>query len=549
MLEPTMSESLPPTGPASFNACRYLVDRQVELGHGDRTAVTGPGGTLTYAELAALVRRAAAGLRAAGVRPEERIVLFAADGPELLAALLAGMRIGAVPVPVSTMYNGDELGALLRDSRARTLLVSPQFAGAAADALPTAPEVTSVVLTGGAKPDVPPGVRPIGWDELLAGGEGHDTDPYDTWDESPAFWLYTSGTTGTPKAAMHRHASVRHVAETYAAHVLGITPEDRCFSVAKLFFAYGLGNAGFFPLSAGAATILDPARPTPDSVAERLREDRPTLFFAVPTFYAALLAADLPPETFDSVRLAVSAGEALPADLYRRFTERFGVELLDGIGSTEALHIFLSNRPGRVRPGTSGTPVPGYRVRVVDEHGADVPPGTPGDLLVRGPSLTTGYWCRTGVTRRAFDGEWLRTGDKYRVDDDGYYTCLGRSNDMIKAGGIWVSPAEVEQVLAEHPSVAEVVVVAVPDDNGLDKPVACVVPAPGAAVDPDALIALCRERLAAFKRPRHVLQVDAIPKTATGKLRRYAVRELARERLGAGSADAAPAAGEGIAAP
>ncbi|MBX6765962.1 MAG: AMP-binding protein, partial [Actinomadura rubrobrunea] len=276
----------------------------------------------------------------------------------------------------------------------------------------------------------------------------------------------------------------------------------------------------------------------PASVARQVREHEPTLFFAVPTFYAALLAADLPRDTFSSVRLAVSAGEALPAELYRRFTERFGVEIIDGIGSTEALHIFLSNRPGRVRPGTSGTPVPGYDVRVVDEHGDDVPPGVPGDLLVRGPSITTGYWCRTDVTRRAFHGEWLRTGDKYVVDDDGYHTCLGRSDDMIKAGGIWVSPTEVEQVLVTHPSVAEAAVVGVPDENGLDKPVACVVPAPGAAVDPDELIALCRERLAAFKRPRHVLFVDAIPKTATGKLRRFAVRETARERLAASAAAA-----------
>jgi benzoate-CoA ligase family protein len=515
--------------PESFNASRYLVDRQLELGHGDRVAVTGPGGTLTYAQLAAEVERAAAGLRAAGVRPEERVVLFAADGPELLVALLAGMRIGAVPVPVSTMYNGEELGVLLRDSRARVLMVSPQFAAAASEGLPAAPEVTAVILTGGAQVDVPAGVRPIPWDELL--GAGKDGDPYDTWDESPAFWLYTSGTTGTPKAAMHRHGSVRYVAETYGAEVLGITAQDRCFSVAKLFFAYGLGNSGFFPLSAGAATVLDPARPTPDTVVRRLREDEPTLFFAVPTFYAALLAADLPPDTFSSVRLAASAGEALPADLYRRFTERFGVEVIDGIGSTEALHIFLSNRPGRVRPGTSGVPVPGYEVRVVDEKGDDVPPGVPGDLLVRGASLTTGYWCRTDTTRRAFHDDWLRTGDKYVVDEDGYHTCLGRSNDMIKAGGIWVSPAELEGVLIEHPSVGEVVVVAVPDENGLDKPVACVVPAPGATVDPDELIALCRERLAAFKRPRQVLLIDAIPKTATGKLRRFAVREVARRRL------------------
>ncbi|MBX6769135.1 MAG: benzoate-CoA ligase family protein, partial [Actinomadura rubrobrunea] len=371
--------------------------------------------------------------------------------------------------------------------------------------------------------------------ELLSAGD--DESVYGTWDESPAFWLYTSGTTGTPKAAMHRHGSVRHVAETYAAHVLGITEEDRCFSVAKLFFAYGLGNAALFPLSAGATTILDPARPTPASVTERLLADRPTLFFAVPTFYAALLDADAPREAFASVRLAASAGEPLPPDLYRRFTERYGVELLDGIGSTEALHIFLSNRPGDVRPGTSGRPVPGYEVKLVDETGAQVPAGEPGDLLVRGPSLTTGYWCRTGVTRKAFQGEWMRTGDKYVRSEDGYYTCLGRSNDMIKAGGIWVSPTEVERCLSEHPAVAEVAVVGVPDEHGLDKPVACVVPAAGARVDAEELIAHCRERLAAFKRPRQVVVVDELPKTATGKLRRFAIRELTTELVRARAAE------------
>ncbi|MGH3712504.1 MAG: benzoate-CoA ligase family protein [Micromonosporaceae bacterium] len=542
--------------PERFNASWYLVDRQLALGNADRIAVAGPGGVLTYAQLARLVSHAAGGLKATGLRPEERIVLVTADGPEMLVALLAAMRIGAVPVPVSTMYNGTELGALLRDSRARALVVSPQFAEVAAEAVSDAPDLFDVVLFDGATMPVPEGVRYRGWEALLAGGArryGDSVEPYDTWDESPAFWLYTSGTTGTPKAAMHRHGSVRAVAETYGAQVLEIGPDDRCFSVAKLFFAYGLGNAALFPLSVGATTILDPARPTPSSVAERLREDRPTLFFGVPTFYAALLDADVPPEAFSSVRLAASAGEALPPDLYRRFTQRYGVELIDGIGSTEALHIFLSNRPGRVRPGTSGTPVPGYQVRVVDETGSDAPPGVPGDLLISGPSLTTGYWCRTATTRAAYAGEWLRTGDTYVTSDDGYYTCLGRSNDMIKAGGIWVSPTEVEGCLLEHPAVAQVAVVAVPDGHGLDKPVACVVPAAGASVDADALIAYCRERLAAFKRPRHVLVVDDIPKTATGKLRRFAVRDLAAQRLAAadaaGGSEPAPTGAVEVGAP
>ena len=353
-----------------------------------------------------------------------------------------------------------------------------------------------------------------------------------------ALWLYTSGTTGTPKAAMHRHANIRAVCETYGAQVLGIRPGDVTFSVAKVFFAYGLGNSVLFPLSAGAAAVLEPRRPTPAIVAERLAADGPTLFFGSPTFYATLLAAGLPADTFAGVRLCASAGEALPAALYRRFTSRFGVDILDGIGSTEALHIFLSNRQGAVRPGTSGVPVPGYGIELRDEDGVPVPDGTPGALHVRGDSIASGYWCRTDATRAVFQGEWLRTGDTYVRSADGYYTCLGRSDDLLKAGGIWVSPAEVEDRLLQHPAVAQVAVVAVPDSNELDKPVACVVLAAGADVSAADLIQWCRDGLAAFKRPRAVLLVEDLPKTATGKVQRYRLREFARERLASGSTSA-----------
>ncbi len=525
----------------NFNAGVYLLDRQLDAGRGDHLAVVGPGGRCTYAELATQVHAAAAGLAGLGLRPEERIVLFSADRVELLAMFLAGLRMGAVPVPVSTMYLATELAELLHDSRARMLFTSPEFADTARAALAKAPNVGTLIVTD----DVPGDNEPQGvsrlvvscpqatvtWRALLAAGHGQHSPVYDTWTESPAFWLYTSGTTGIPKAAMHRHGSIRFVAEHYGRQVLGITPEDRCFSVAKLFFAYGLGNSALFPLSVGATTVLDPVRPTPQSVAQRIAEDKPTLFYGVPTFYAGVLAADLPADTFAGVRLATSAGEALPAELYRRFTERFGVDIIDGIGSTEALHIFLSNVPGQVRPGTTGRAVPGYDLRLVDDAGAEVPAGTPGNLQIRGGSLTTGYWCRTETTRNAFVGEWMRTGDTYVASAEGYYTCLGRSNDMIKAGGIWVSPAEVEACLLKHPSVAQAAVVAVPDETGLDKPVACVVAAPGHTIDPDALIEACRAELAAFKRPRTVLEFETLPTTATGKLRRFAVRDEALLRL------------------
>ena len=550
--------------PELFNAATYLLDRHVEQGRGDRVAVTGPAGTLTYGELLDLVGRLGAGLRDLGVRPEERVVMAASDSPHLLAAILAVMRIGAVAVPVNTMLTGHELGELLTDARARVAFVSAEFAAAAAKAAAQAPELRDVVLapaaTGdhgaadggsdldGAAAAFPPGISVTSLRGVLARGSRRGpSSPYPTWADSPALWLYTSGTTGTAKGAVHRHANIRCVAETYPREVLGITPGDRCYSVAKLFFAYGLGNSAFFPLAAGATAILDPARPTPALVAQRLARYQPTLFFAVPSFYAALLAADVPAGALASVRLAVSAGETLPAGIYQRFLDRYGVGILDGIGSTEALHIFVSNRPGAVRPGSSGLPVTGYEVEIRDENGSAVPDGMPGDLYLKAPSAALGYWCRTDATRKVFQGEWLRTGDVYVRSADGYYTCLGRSSDMIKAGGIWVSPAEVEARLLEHPDVAQAAVVGLADADGLETPVACVVRTAGrqrdagpAGAEPDdaaqaaELVTFCRDGLAAFKRPRAVLFFESLPATATGKLRRFAVRDKAAEMLAGG---------------
>jgi benzoate-CoA ligase family protein len=533
----------------AFNASVYLLDRQVEAGRGGHLAVTGPAGSLTYAELAQRVAAFASGLRALGVRPEERVVLVASDRPETVITFLALLRMGAVAVPVSTMYNGAELGELLRDTRARVVVATSEFAAVTREAMSLAPEAATLVLAGedravgdgaagdGADGDGADGGDAAGWsrswaDVLAEGQSAGPAAPYGTWFDSPGFWLYTSGTTGTPKAAMHRHGSIARVCETYAHQVLGITPEDRCYSVAKLFFAYGIGNSLFFPFSVGATAVLDPARATPAGAAARLAEDRPSLFFAGPAFFAALLAADVPVEAFASVRLATSAGEALPAEIYRRFTSRYGVDIIDGLGSTEALHIFISNRPGAVRPGTSGTVVPGYEARLVDDQGEPVADGQPGRLLVRGDSIATGYWCRVATTRQVFAGEWLRTGDTYVRSEDGFYTCLGRTNDMIKAGGIWVSPTEVEARIVQHQSVAECAVVGHRDADGLEEVVACVVPMPGQAVDGDELIAFCREGLASFKRPRQVLVLEGLPKTATGKIQRVVVRDIAAEALG-----------------
>jgi benzoate-CoA ligase len=500
----------------TFNAADYLVGRHSRDGNGERTAVVSPSRTLSYAELAVEVRRVAAGLRDLGVRPEERVLMCMVDEVELFTAILATMYLGAVAVPCSTMLTGPELGKLVADSRTRVVLGSDEYAEVVRTAVQHAPEVRQVVLTSD-------------WSQLRGSGEA---EQYATWADSPAFWLYTSGTTGAPKAAMHRHADIRLVAEHYGAGVLGLTPEDRCLSVAKLFFAYGIGNSMFFPLAAGATALLEPSRPSAKLFAERTIKDRPTVLFGSPSFWGPLAAADVPDDAFSSVRQGVSAGEALPARMFGRVRDRFGIEVLDGIGSTEMLHIFISNRPGEAQPGSSGHPVPGYAVELRDEFGAVITAdGTPGELFVRGDSAAIGYWCRTETSREVFLGPWLRTGDTYVRNPDGTYTCLGRSNDMLKAGGIWVTPSEVEDRLLAHPHVAEAVVVGVPDSDELDKPVACVVPVPGKEIDPDELIQWCRAGLASFKRPRVVVPMTELPKTATGKIRRNVLRDLVRSDL------------------
>jgi benzoate-CoA ligase family protein len=539
---------LPAAGLVTFNAAEWLVTRHA-IATPDRRAITaidldGTVRTLTYGQLEAEVHRFAAALVASGVRPEERLLLCLGDSPELLTAFLAGLRIGAVPVPVSTMLKPKDIALIARDSRARMLVVGAEFA-ALAPAVGGLPDLADVVvLTLDPLPDVA-GTRVRDWDTFLsAGADRLDqvAEPYPTVPDSPAFWLYTSGTTGTPKGAMHRHGSLRDTAQTYAQDVLAISPDDVTFSVAKFFFAYGLGNTLTFPFSVGASTLLDRSRPSPAGTLRVLQEHRPTLFFGGPTYYAALLAAGLPSDAFATVRACVSAGEAFPAPLFERFTSAFDVEMLDGIGSTEMLHIFISGRPGRTRAGTTGEIVAGYDAKIVDDDGQPVPDGTPGNLFVRGDSAATGYWCRTETTRRVFEGTWVRTGDTYVRSSDGYYTSLGRTDDIIKAGGIWVSPTEVEERLRTHAEVLQVVVVSVPDVDGLDKPVACVVLIPGSTTSTADLVSHCREGLAAFKRPRHVLVFDELPQTATGKLQRFRVREMALTRIAAAPTPPAPRA-------
>ncbi len=482
-----------------FNAASDLLD-----GHDpSRVALVGRDGTTTYGSLAAVVGSVGGGLLALGVRPEQRVAMVMLDSVEFSAVFLGAMRIGAVPVPVNPLLPGRDVAGIVAQSRATVVVASPG----------RAPSIEGPTVIEAGTP---------AWDELVS---APPAPPFETWDESPGFWLCTSGSTGTPKLAMHRHVDLRVTAETYGRDVLGITAEDRCYSVGPMFHAYGLGNSMTFPLSVGASAVVEPTRPpTPALVASIARTLRPTLFFCIPTFYAALLASDVPDDSFASVRYGVSAAEPLPADVFTRFRDRFDVEILDGIGSTELAHIFISNRPGDIRPGTSGRPVRGYDIALLDDERTAVPPGEPGHLWVGGDSMATGYWCNSTATRNAFHGARMRTGDMYECSVDGYYTYLGRSDDMLRVGGEWVSPAEVEALLVSHPDVLEAAIVGLPDEDGIQRPVAFVVPTPAADVDVAALEALCKAELAGYKRPRRYVVLAELPKTATGKIQRFKLR-------------------------
>jgi benzoate-CoA ligase family protein len=502
----------------SYNASAWLVDRHLDEGRGDNLAIVCENQRLTYADVHRSVCAAANGFRATGVQRGERVMLVVNDEPAFVAAFLGALRLGLVPVPVSTMLTSKELAVIAADAEARVLIVSEAYEPHVGAIVAGAPSISTSIVVGKSST---PAVR--AWSEF---DDSTDVSPVRLDDRDPGFWLYTSGTTGIPKGAMHHHRDLEATANSYARAVLGITPQDRCYSVAKLFFAYGLGNSLTFPFSVGAVAVLDPARPTPAGVTALVERERATLFFASPGFCAAMLDADIDPDAVASVRLGVTAGEALPAELHRRFTQRYCFPVLDGIGSTEALHIFLSNHAGSERPGTSGTVVDGYQAKLLDDDDVEITdPDTPGFLHVKGDSTATGYYRRPDATAMSFRDGWLRTGDVYTRSDDGYWTFLGRNNDMIKAGGIWVSPAEVENVLIQHDDVLEAAVVGARDDDGLETVVAFVVPRTGRTIDTAAIEAHCRELMAAFKRPRRVTVIDSLPKTATGKVQRFALRQ------------------------
>ncbi len=515
-----------------FNAQEWLVDRHIAKGLGEHTAVVGSVETLTYRQLSRRCGEVAGGLRGLHLHRDDRIVIVMNDDVPMITSILGVFRAGFVAIPVSTMLGTNDIREIVKDSAADALIISAEYAATVAAAIADCPDVDHIVIDGEADPVIEWGVDALSYDELVQRGRAAPAEARevaDTVEDEWALWLYTSGTTGKPKGAMHRHANVKASGSTFPPHVMALRPEDRCLSIAKMFFSYGIGNSIFHPLASGATTILEPRRPTPEVFAERLRRDRPTIFDAVPTFYAQLLAADLPPETFASVRLCQSAGEPLPVPLQQRFTERFHIPIIDGIGCTEFLNTFLSNTWLDMKPGTTGKPVPPYEIELRDSDGRVVPRGELGTMWVRGPSMAIGYWKRVATSRQVFVGEWCNTGDTFLQDEEGYYVCMGRTNDLIKAGGIYVSPGEVEDRLLRHEAVAEVAVVGLPDEDGLFKPVAFVVARQ--ETTEEALIQWCREGMAAFKRPRRIVFLEELPKTATGKMQRFKLRDQLAEML------------------
>lgn len=510
--------------PEVFNAATRFVDEHVQQGRGDRPAIYYEGAVLTYRDVQEGVNRTGNLLRTLGVRRENRVMLLLQDCPEFVFTFFGAMKIGAVPIPTNTLLRSQDYLYLLNDSRAVVLVVSEPFLPVIESIRSQCKHLEQIVVVGG---EHHPGTLSF---SALFGAAAPELEAVETHREEPAFWLYSSGTTGFPKGTVHLHCDMVASYESYGKHVLNIQPEDICFSVAKLFFAYGLGNSLFFPFGAGAATVLLPQRPEPALVLETVTKYRPTLFFSVPTSYNAMLQLDPAGYDLSSVRCCVSAGEALPPEIHRRWKQTWGLEILDGIGSTEALHIFISNLPGKVRPGSTGLVVPGYEARLVDDDGLPVPPGEVGNLMVKGGSIAAGYWCKREKTAQTFRGEWLFTGDKFTVDEDGYFWYAGRSDDMLKVGGIWVSPIEVEAALLEHPAVLECAVIGAVDADNLVKPKAFVVlkpgHEPGETVRRD-LQEFVKRRIAHYKYPRWIEFLESLPKTATGKVQRFKLRSLA----------------------
>jgi 4-hydroxybenzoate-CoA ligase len=520
-------EDLLPRRP--YNAATDFIDRNVDRGFGDKIAFTDSGRALSYAELQVDTCRFAAALHQLGLREESRIILLFQDTVDYPVAFWGAIRAGIVPIPVNTLLTADQYAYLFADSRAAAAVVAAPLAPTLLSIRDRLPYLRSIVVVGASADDKARLRDVLFFESVLREADARPfTAP--TMSDEVAFWMYTSGSTGDPKAVKHVHTTLMASARLMGQGIVSIQPDDVTFSAAKLSFSYGLGNAMAFPMSVGASTALLPDRPTPDAVLGTLRRHRPTIFYAVPSLYAALLAhpAIGPGAGSDRLRLCISAGEALPADLARRWRAVVGVDILDGLGSTEMFQTFLSNRTGDLRYGSTGKPVPGYEVKIVDESGSELAAGEIGELVVRGPTAGEGYWNQRAKSRRTFVGEWTYTGDKYFRDQDGYYYCCGRTDDMFKVNGMWVSPFEVEAALTSHEAVLDAAVIGKQDRDGLIKPKAFIVLKSGYGADEQLLESLrfhVKERAGPWKYPRWIDVCPDLPRTATGKLQRFKLRE------------------------
>lgn len=506
--------------PEAFNAADYFIDRNIREGRAGKTAVLCEDRAFTYGEMGDAVNRFGNALKSLDVRMEERVALLLLDTEVYPQAFFGAIKIGAVPVCLNTMNRPQDFEFYLNDSRARVLVIDASLLELIEPIRSNLRFVKQIIVANGGAP-----AGDLSLSTLTASQPSHlETAP--TCSDDACFWLYSSGSTGSPKGTVHLQHDMVYATETYGKKVLGIREDDCCFSAAKLFFAYGLGNGMYFPFGVGATAVYLPKRPTPEQVYATIRHHRPTLFFGVPTLYGQMLEAE---GGMDNVRLCVSAGEALPGDYINRWKTRFELDILDGIGSTEMAHIFISNLPGDIRPGSSGKVVPGYEARIVSEEMTDVAPGEIGTLLVKGDSAAAYYWNKHQKTRQTIMGQWINTGDKYYQDEQGYFYCAGRSDDMLKVGGIWVSPNEVESCLIKHPAVLECAVIGAPDENNLIKPMAFVVlktPQPTPSAMETELQNYVKSSLALYKYPRWIRFLDELPKTATGKIKRFELRNM-----------------------
>jgi 4-hydroxybenzoate-CoA ligase len=515
-----------------YNAVTDLIDAQVARGLGGKIAFADSDRTLRYGELQERTCRFGNALKNLGLRPEERIALLSYDTVDFPIAFWGAVRAGIVVLPLNTLLNAEQYAYILGDSRAAAIVASASLAKTLLPVLDRMPRLRTIILIGAGADDKAAfhGRDVYDFSDLLMRG-APDLFAAPTLSDEVAFWMYTSGSTGDPKGVKHVHTTPLAAARLMGQHIIGIREDDVVFSAAKLFFSYGMGNAMAFPLSVGASTVLLPQRPTPDAVFDIMRRHRPTIFFGVPTLYASLLAhKDMSRGAgSDRLRLCVSAGEALPGHLGKRWRDTCGVDVLDGIGSTEMFQTFLSNQPGDVRYGTTGKPVPGYDLKIVDEDGRDVADGEIGELVVRGPTAGEGYWNQRGKSRRTFAGEWTFTGDKYVREANGYYHYCGRTDDMFKVSGMWVSPFEVEAALASHEAVLEAAVIGKQDADGLIKPKAFIVLRNGFSADERLIETLrvhVKECAGPWKYPRWIdVRLD-LPRTATGKIQRFKLREL-----------------------